>query len=166
MSEHQSEYSREFAVVGKLVLTFNALDWQTNHVVIQVFNLGEATLLEPVVATLDISRKIHMLKEMASVINENEWKKNLLSYCKKSELVTKQRNISCHSVPVLLNGVWVFKSIQATKIFKSLDLKEKELSGADIEQFQKAILQAEEALAQGVDLVENFKRLNMARRCP
>jgi len=160
MSEATKQHHNTFAIVGELVMIFNSLDWQINHVVIEVFNLGEAKLLEPVVANLDMSRKIHMLKERASVMHDNEWRKQVVSYCKKLEEVTKQRNIACHSAPVLENNVWKFKSVQATKLFKAINFETKELRGSEIEQFASAIRKAEEALGQGDDLIRNFQRAN------
>ena len=46
-----------FATVGELVLISTALDHLLNRVLIAVLHLGDAPLIEPVVATLDATRK-------------------------------------------------------------------------------------------------------------
>jgi hypothetical protein len=52
-----------FTVVGELVMISSAIDHLLNNVLIEVLDLGGASLLEPVVATLDPPRKVEILKE-------------------------------------------------------------------------------------------------------
>jgi DNA-binding XRE family transcriptional regulator len=64
-----------YAVVGELVLLTTALDHQLNHILIQVLHLADSPMLEAVIATLDINRKIEMLKARAKHISSATWKK-------------------------------------------------------------------------------------------
>lgn len=155
------ERSREaFAVVGELVMLSTALDWQLNRVLVTVLDLGESLMIEPVVATLDPARKIEILKARASHMPKNDWRKHLSKYVECVEAVFKQRNVACHTPPVLQDGVWTFKPVAAAKLLKKIDLKRKVVAASLIEEFRAAIKTGEAALGQGVNLEENFKRAN------
>jgi hypothetical protein len=111
-----------FAVVGELVMISSALDHLLNNVLIEVLDLGVAPLLEPVVATLDPARKVEILKERAAHITAKDWQKGITKFCDKVESVFRQRNIACHTPPVLEAGIWTFKPVAAAKLLKKLDL--------------------------------------------
>jgi hypothetical protein len=151
-----------YAIVGKLVLIASALDTLLNSVVVQVLHLGTSPMIEPVVATLEPARKIEILKERVPFIRSknDEWKKHIKTFVAKAESVFKHRNIACHMPAVLENGKWTLTPIAAAKLLKHLDLdrpKAKHFSFADL---KAAIATGEQALAEGLGVVENFKRLN------
>jgi hypothetical protein len=149
-----------FAVVGELVMISTALDFQLNRVLMNVLNLGDNPMIEPVVATLDPARKLEMLKARAGHMPKNDWRKNLLKFVEQTEAVFRQRNIACHTPPVLENGVWTFKPVAAAKLLKKIDLEEKTVEPSSIEDLKKAIKIGEAALGQGVSVAENFDRAN------
>lgn len=118
-------------------------------------------MLEPVVATLDVVRKIEMLKERAVHIEDGEWKSALTKFCSKLESVSRQRNIACHAPPVLVDGLWTFKSIAAAKILKALGQKsDASRAVGTVADFKSAIEIGESAFGLGIDLETNFNRLN------
>jgi hypothetical protein len=135
-------------------------------VVVTVLHLGQAVLIVPVVATLDAVRKIELLKARANHIPQADWKKSLEGFLDKVEKVFKARNIACHTAPVLNNGNWTLKPIAAAKLMKKIDLKTKTIRHVPVSDLRSAIAAGEAALAEGVNLVENFKRVNaeLARR--
>ena len=155
-----------FTVVGELVMISSAIDHLLNNVLIEVLDLGGASLLEPVVATLDPPRKVEILKERAAHITAKDWQKGITKFCDKVESVFRQRNIACHTPPVLQNGVWMFKPVAAAKLLKKLDIVKKQVPSVHLGDFRAAIKTGEAALGAGVQLIENFKRFNaeMKRR--
>ncbi len=153
-----------YAVVGELVMVSTALDHQLNHVLIAILDLGEAVFLEPVVAMLDPARKLEALKARADHIRANDWKNGIIKYCNKLESVFKQRNIACHTQPILENGIWTFKPVAAAKMLKKIDLTTKTLRPSHVSDFVAAIKTGEEALGAGMKLIENFGRVNAERK--
>ena len=159
------ERSREaFAVVGELVMLSTALDWQLNRVLMKVLDLGESLMIEPVVATLDAARKVEILKARAGQMPKNTWSKGVLKYLERVEAVFRQRNIACHTPPVLKDGVWTFKPVAAAKLLKKIDLKNETVTPSLIEDFRGAIKTGEAALGDGVNLEENFARVNVEKK--
>jgi hypothetical protein len=155
-----SRNAEAFAVVGELVMISSAIDHLLNNVLIAVLDLGTASLLEPVVATLDPARKVEILKERAAHITATDWKKGITKFCDKVESVFRQRNIACHTPPVLEAGIWTFKPVAAAKLLKKLDLAAKKVKPVHLADFEAAIKIGEDALGAGVQLIENFKRYN------
>jgi hypothetical protein len=153
-----------FAVVGELVMLASALDWQLNRILMVVLDLGESLFIEPVVATLDASRKIEILKARVGKMTKNDFRKHLSKYLDQVEAVFKQRNIASHTPPVLENGVWTFKPVAAAKFLKKIELKEKKVAPARIEDFRTAIKTGEGALGAGVNLEDNFSRMNAEKK--
>jgi hypothetical protein len=150
-----------FAMVGELVLISSALDHLINRVLIAVMDLGDAPLLESVVATLEPVRKVEILKQRASHISNETWKKKVTKFCDKVESVFRQRNTACHTPPFLQDGVWTFPPIAAAKMLRNLDLPTKKLRPFSAKDFSTAISTGEEALGAGEILIENFKNLNV-----
>ena len=122
-------------------------------------------MITPVVATLDASRKIEMLKARAEHIEQLDWEKGLKKYLQTAEKVFNARNTACHSVPILENGRWTLKAASAAKLFKNINVKAKTLQTVPVEQLRDAIATGEIALGAGRNLIENFRHLNaeMAR---
>ncbi len=153
-----------FAVVGELVMISTALDQLLNRVLITVLDLGDAPLLEPVIATLDTRLKAEILKARAAQIHGKqhavEWKKRVKQFCDKVESVSHQRNIACHIPPVLEAGVWAFRPVAAAKLLKNLNLTTKSLPNFSLNDLKTAIDTAEQALGAGMNIIENFQRAN------
>jgi len=112
------------------------------------------------VGTLDPSRKVKILKERAAHITANDWRKSLMKFCDKVESVFRQRNIACHTPPVLEAGLWAFKPVAAAKLLKKLDVDNKQVPPVHLAQFEAAIKTGEAALGAGMQVIEKFKRLN------
>ena len=156
MTDHRQTY----AIVGELVMMANALDFLLNRVVIAAFSLQPTPLLEPVIATIDSSRKIEMLKKRAKLITNLSWKKAMLDFCKTTELVFKQRNIACHNPAYSDGQMFHFKPIAAAKLFQQLDLDGKTIKNYPPDEMKAAIQMGEAALGIGVNLLENLDRIN------
>lgn len=156
-----SDQDREsFAVVGELVMVSTALDFLMDKVLISVLDLGTSLMLPPVVATLDPARKVEILKARARQMPPNQWRKGVLSFCDQVESVFRQRNIACHTAPVLSDGAWLFKPVAAAKMFKHIDLEAKTLAGSSVDDFRAAIKTGEAAFGSGMNLIDNFERAN------
>ena len=149
-----------YAVVGELVLMSTTLDWLLNRVLIAVLHLGSSVLLEPVVATMDTARKLEILKSRAKHIHKDDWKKGILKFCDQVDSVFKQRNIACHTPATSKDGGLIFKPIAAAKLLKKLDIKTQGLPSTHLDDFKSAIKTGEAALGAGLDLIENFDRVN------
>lgn len=163
--DHDARFRAAYGVVGELVLLANALDHQLNHVLIQVLHLVRSPMLEAVVATLDMMRKIEMLKERSKHIAQSRWQKPVLSYVDKLERVSRWRNIACHTplIPDERHGA-AFVPTAAAKLLKSLQLgKDPVAKRVPIADLKAAITLAESALADGLKLIENFQRVNAER---
>jgi hypothetical protein len=156
----QRDPTGTYAIVGELVMVASAIDFQLTQIVIEACHLGRSAMIHSVVATLDPSRKVELLKERSKAIPRGKkYRDNLELYCDLAEAVAAQRNIACHSTPVLADGNWTFKPMAAAKLLKSMR-QGKDGSPATIRDFLEAIRKGERAFAVGVDLVENFSRLS------
>jgi hypothetical protein len=150
-----------YAVVGELVLMSTGLDFLLNRVLMAVLDLGTSHMIEPVVATLDPTRKLEILKERAAHIANADWKKGVTKFCDKVESVFRQRNIACHTPPIFDDGgSLTFKAVAAAKLFKTLDLSTKTARAFPLNDFRTAIKTGEAALGAGLNLIENFDRFN------
>jgi DNA-binding XRE family transcriptional regulator len=161
-----ARFRAAYGVVGELVLITNALDHQLNHVLIQVLHLVESPMLEAVVATLDMMRKIEMLKERSKYIAQSHWQKPVLSYADKLERVSRWRNIACHTplIPDEKHGA-VFAPAAAAKLLKSLQLgKDPVAKRVPIADLKVAITLGESALADGLNVIQNFQKVNDERK--
>jgi hypothetical protein len=73
-----------------------ALDYQLNHILIAAFSLVQSTLLEPVVVSLDSSRKIEMLKNYAAHIRAKGWREALKGHLLLVEKINSARDKAAH----------------------------------------------------------------------
>lgn len=165
-NEEYVEFRGAYSVVGELVLLTTAIDQQLNHVLINVLHLTDSPLLESVVSTLDMVRKIEMLKARANHITQANWKKPLVSYLDKLERVSKWRNIVCHTplIPDDKHGA-IFTPTAAAKLLKQLQLCEHpSTKRIPISEIKPQIKIGEAALFDGQDLLLNFKRANEERQ--
>jgi transcriptional regulator with XRE-family HTH domain len=154
-----------YSVVGELVLLTTALDHQLNHVLIQILHLTDSPLLEAVVATLDMNRKVEMLKARAKHISNPAWQKALQTHLDKLEQISSWRNIACHTVliPDEEHGA-VFAPAAAAQLLKNLQLGENSTSKKiPITEFVPRIQFGESALFEGQVLIQNFERMNTER---
>lgn len=164
-TQENAQFRAAYGVVGELVLMTTALDHQLNHVLIQVLHLVGSPILESVIATLDMVRKIEMLRERAKHIAQPNWKKPLLSYLDKLERISKWRNIACHTVliPDETHGA-IFAPTAAAKLLKNLQLGEhpttKRIPIGDV---KPALKLGESALFDGQVIIQNFRTINAER---
>ncbi len=149
-----------YAVVGELVLISSAIDHVLNRALITVLDLGEGPWVESIIATLDTNRKVEILKARAGHMSSGDWKKGVTKFCDKVESVFAQRNIACHTPPVLEGDVWTFKPVAAAKMLKNLDLTAKRLRPFSVNNLKTAIRTGEAALGAGMNLIDNFTRVN------
>jgi hypothetical protein len=146
--------------IGEIVLLASALDHQLTHVVIEVLHLTKSPMLEPVVATLESSRKLEILKGRVKHIRQANWRKPLERYVDLVEKVNRSRNIACHSQMLRDGDKFVFSSSQAAKLFKGLRLEGvPTVERVPLDSIVSAIGIAEQALGAGVNLIENFERV-------
>jgi hypothetical protein len=146
--------------VGEIVLLASALDHQVTQVVIEALHLTKSPMLEPVVATLDSSRKLEILKGRARHIKQGNWKKPIEKYVDLVERVNRARNIACHSQIYLDGDKFVFTTSQAAKLFKGLKLEGvPTVERVLLESVANTIKIAEQALGDGADLIKTFQKL-------
>jgi transcriptional regulator with XRE-family HTH domain len=160
-----AEFRATYAIVGELVLITTALDHQLNHVLIQVLPLAESPMLEAAIATLDMVRKIDMLKARLKHISQLNWRKPVLAYLDKLERISKWRNIACHTVliPDNKHGA-VFAPAAAAKLLKTLELGESSAAKrVPISDLKSAITLAESTLGEGENIIQNFRKVNTER---
>lgn len=149
-----------YELVGELVLLTCLLDRQLSLLLIEVFHLGNAVAIEPMIATLDISRKIEILKERRKHIKAIDWKKTLEKYCDMLERVVKFRNIAAHSVPCFDGKEWTFRPNAAAKLLKNIDLDSKKVKTIGVSELIPVIEVGREALQRGEGLLMNFRRVH------
>lgn len=149
-----------YAIVGELVLIASALDTLLNSVMVQVLHLGSSPMIEPVVATLEPVRKIEILKERASFIRNDVWRNRLAAFVAKAESVFGHRNIACHMPAIFENSKWTLTPVSAAKVLKHLNIEDPKAKRVSFNDLKAAISTGEKALAEGLGVVENFKRAN------
>lgn len=161
MPTDDPEWRKALSLVGEIVQLASALDHQLTHVVISILHLTNSPLLEPVIATLDSSRKVEILKGRAKHIKQHEWRKPIEKYVDLVEQVNKARNIACHSQLLRNDSRFEFSSSQAAKLFKGLKLEDvPTVERTPLETIATNILTAEKALGSGQNLMENFERFH------
>jgi len=165
LSTGTERFRAAYSVVGELVLLTTALDHQLNHVLIQVLHLADSPMLEAVVATLDMNRKIEMLRARAKHINNTTSQKALLTHLDKLKKINGRCNIACHTalIPDGEHGA-VFAPAAAAKLMKNLQLGDSpSLDKIPISEISSVIKIGESALFEGQQLIHNFERLNAER---
>jgi transcriptional regulator with XRE-family HTH domain len=160
----RTAFGSSYAVVGELVLIANALEYQLNHVLMQVLHLSESPMLEPVIATLNVVKKIEILKARSKYIAQQKWRRPVSAYLDKLETVWKWRNLACHTplIPDDKHGA-VFAPAAAAKLLKNLKLENPTTERTPISRIRDAIAVGERALGEGEAIVHNFQRLNSER---
>ncbi len=164
-SASDTKFRNSYAIVGELVLIANALDYQLNHVLIEILHLTDSPMLEAVVATLVTANKIEMLKERSKHIAQPNWRKPVTSYLEKLERIFEWRDFACHTalIPDNKHGA-VFAPASAATLLKSIKIgEEPTANGVPIAELRSAIALGESALGDGQNLVENFKKFNSER---
>ncbi|HML07565.1 MAG TPA: helix-turn-helix transcriptional regulator [Xanthobacteraceae bacterium] len=160
--ERNAKFEAAYGVVGELILITTALDYQLTHIVIQVLHLTESPMLESVIATLDMVRKIEMLKARSKYIHQPKWRKSVHSHLEKLERILKWRNIAAHTalIPDEEHGA-VFAPAAAAKLLKSLQITEDAIvNRTPIGDLKLIIKLAESALYDGEVILQNFRKVN------
>lgn len=152
-----------YATVGELILIANTLDHRLNKTVCVVLDLGDAAMLESVVATIDTNRKIEILKEWGKHFRSPDWRKTLTRFLGKVEDVMRERNVAAHSRLFSKGETWVLRSTAAAKVLKGLHGGETALE-IPMAKLRGAISKGEAALAEFAAIHENFARVHAARR--
>jgi hypothetical protein len=156
----EPEWRIAFSHLGEIVQLASMLDHQLSHVVIEVLHLTKSPMLEPVVATLEASRKLEILKGRLKHIKPADWRKAIQTYVDLVERVNKLRNIACHSQMLREGGKFVFSTSQAAKLFKGLKLQGvPTVERISLDSVVHAIGLAEKAFGTGQNLIENFQRV-------
>ena len=149
--DEKSVANEAFAVIGELVLMASALDERLNEVVRVVCSLPPAAFMEPIIGSVDSSRKIEILRNYAGHITASEWEMGLKRLCDQVEKVNKARNTACHSALRFEDGSAILINISAGKLLKNLHKNK-----TKILDLKTAIRTGEEALAYSAVVVENF----------
>jgi hypothetical protein len=160
-----TQFRAAYAVVGELILITDALDYQLNHVLIEVLPLVGSPMLELVIATLATARKIEILKARSKHIAHPNWRKPLLVYREKFERLIKLRNIACHT-PLIPDDTHdaVFIPAAAAKLLKGLQIGDEPTARSiPIGELKSAMAIGESALGEGENLIANFKKANAER---
>ena len=159
MIEHDETPEALYQAVGQLVLMASALDHQLSRICIAVFGLVETPFLEPVVGSLDSSRKVDMLKAYAQKLKPSDWKGAIRKHAEAVERLNQQRNRAAHSSMIIEHGRASLTSSAASKLLRSLDLERGTASRLRIADLFAAIASGEKALGSGETLIENLQRL-------
>jgi hypothetical protein len=146
------------AVVGRMILMASLLDNQVGEILIDVLTLDRTPNLMPVIATLDPSRKVEILKAHLRHMPDGEWRTELKKYVEAIEGANRARNICGHSMLIERDGEIVLASNAAAKLFKSLDRKNKKIERVSINEIRLEIKRAEAAFQHGISVRENFAR--------
>jgi transcriptional regulator with XRE-family HTH domain len=160
-----ARFRAAYGVVGELILITTALDYQLNHILIQVLHLTESPMLESVIATLEMNRKIEMLKARSKHIQRPNWRTAVLSHLEKLERIWKWRNIAAHTalIPDDKDGA-VFAPAAAAKLLKSFQVDEEPVANrTPISDLKPIIKLAESALYDGQKILLNFVKVNEER---
>lgn len=160
-----AKFRAAYVVVGELILIMTALDYQLNHILIQVLHLTDSPMLESVIASLDVNRKIEMLKARSKHIRQPQWRNAIVLHLEKLERISKWRNIAAHTalIPDDEHGA-VFAPAAAAKLLKSLQIEDEPAAQRiPIADLKPIIKLAESALYEGQNIIENFVRVNSER---
>ena len=157
-------YREMYAAVGELVLIATALDFQLNQICIALFELPAAPMVEPVVASLNSSRKIEMIKARAAHFSAKDWKQGLKSHVEAVEAVNRARNNAAHSVISIRDGRPVLTSPAAAKLLKTINLATKKAEVIQTEDLRSSIQRGEAALGSGQSVLENLEKLRDVRQ--
>jgi transcriptional regulator with XRE-family HTH domain len=161
-----ARFRSAYGVVGELILIATALDYQLNHILIQVLHLTESPMLESVIATLDLNRKVEMLKARSKHIQQPQWRNSVLSHLDKLERIYRWRNIAAHTalIPDDKHGA-VFAPAAAAKLLKSLQVGEEPAANRiPVSDLKPVVKLAESALYEGQNIIKNFLKVNAEQR--
>jgi hypothetical protein len=161
MSDGETPFIKEYALVGELVLTVSALEHQLTDVLIALLHLTPSPMLFPVVAALDTRRKIDIFKaRIAHMPSGSQWKESAMKYVNLAERAQKGRNIACHLMPKIKDRELRFVPIDAARFLKDLDLSQASIKEVKSERLEADLLLAQNALSQGEALLANLERMN------
>lgn len=142
----------------------SALDHQLNHICIAALVLSRTPMLEPVVATLDVTRKVEILRAFAKHIRAPTWREALKRHASLVKEVNDVRNIAAHSVLSLNAGKAVLFSPAASKLLKTINLRTKTADHVELGRLEAAIRKAKEAYENGANVLLNLEHAAAERR--
>lgn len=152
-----------YATVGELMLTTSLLERQVNYVCIAVLILGEAVMIEPVMASVDGARKLEILKAYAAKITAPRWRKALVDYVKDVEMVNRIRNVAAHGILQLEDDKAVFMMPSAARLLKAINLRDRKADKTSISSLENAIEKARLCINNGGRILENLEKVSAAR---
>jgi transcriptional regulator with XRE-family HTH domain len=160
-----ARFRAAYGVVGELILITTALDYQLNHILIQVLHLTESPMLESVVATLDMNRKIEMLKARSKHIRQLNCRNATMKHLEKLEQISRWRNIAAHTALIhdKEHGA-VFAPAAAAKLLRSFQIEDEAIAKRiPVSDLKPIIKLAESALYDGEVIIQNFRNANAER---
>lgn len=143
--------------VGELVLWASALDAQLTKAVIRACSLTESTMLEPVVAELDVRAKVEIIRGRSKHITEANWSKGIKKWVDQAEKVNGYRNIVAHHQVSVSDGKLVLYSVQARKLLKRITVS-KLVPAKTIDDIKQWVEEARNAHKQGQNVLANLDR--------
>lgn len=150
--------------VGEIILLTAAVDDQLNKIVILLLALKNSPMLEPLVATLDIARKIEILKIYGKRIEAQSWSKGFGGHADKIEKLNKIRNQAAHSTMIFIEGEAVLRQSAVAKMLKNMDLPNKKIKNITIKDLKAGIELGEATIESGRVLIVNLESLENQRR--
>lgn len=173
MSEQQAEAAqRLYAAIGELVLSAAALDHQLNSIVISLFSVEGGPMTFPLIAMIDSSRKIEVVRYRAKLLGERvpDWQKAFDTYLDKVGSVNGMRNTAAHSVLYFDRGKPFLTAVAGNKLLRAMS-KAKKLTTdfrikVPLSDLQTAITISREALGLGERLKERLQDFERAVRTP
>ena len=163
--EIQGAYESAYPVIGELIVATSALDRQMNLICIALLTLHESPMLEPLVATLDLVRKIEILKAYSALMRkQTKWKSAMKKHSESLEKINRVRNIAAHSFLGLYNGRPILRQTGTAKLMKSIDLAQNRAEHVELSVLQDAIKLALETLMSGDVLRQNLERFAVLAR--
>jgi hypothetical protein len=164
MDVEEAKTRRAYETVGELILLTSALEHQLNRILILALPLEDSVLLGSILASIEMTRKIEIIKARMIHISAPSWRSALKKHIDLLEKVVRARNNAAHGVMGYDSGKPILVSPSAAKIFKSLDMTKRELRKIEFEQLELAIKTGEAAITSGQNLIENFSRVELERQ--
>ncbi|MCP4184442.1 MAG: hypothetical protein GY761_14205 [Hyphomicrobiales bacterium] len=150
----EAQLKAAFTVVGELAALASNLDYQLNLVIVVILNLKVTTMLHGVVASLDVVRKVEILKNWADKIPDASLKKQLKKYARAIEYVSKYRNIAVHSLIGVTDGIVTLESQSTAKFLKSINLETNTRDRPILDDLKNSIKKGRIALVDGKMLLQ------------
>jgi hypothetical protein len=152
-----------YAAVGELILLASALDHQLNRACIVLLALPHSPVLESLVASIDATRKLEIVKSCAAEVQEPSWRKALKKHAELVEEVNRRRNVAAHGTMMMDEGRWVLFSPTVPKILRSINAIKQSKDRLYAEDVEESVRKGNEALSSGQLMLTNLDRLQAER---